>query len=150
MPELRFQLRREDWPPQERILVRRLVLTFGVLCAVLVAVNAAMLRDEPGRWGHVALTVALVGAIAWLLARRRVRRARAQWTSFAIVLDGDRLRRELHGARTVEIARADVEAVEERPEGIWVTGGGRRVLAPRVIGDFDGCRAAIRSWRSGA
>lgn len=149
MAEIRFRLRDDAWPPQERALVRRLARSLGVMLVLLVVADALLLRDAPGRWGTVSLTVFLVAGVGFLLARRRVARARAQWASFAIVLDGDRLRRELAGARPLEIARGEVRSVEERAEGLVVLAEGRQLLAPRLLADYGACRAAIEAWRAG-
>ncbi len=149
MLPVRATLRRDLWPPRERRMVRRLALSLGVLVSVIVAADAAILRDEPGRWGHVVLTAALVGAIAALLGLRQVSRARARWASFRLVVSDDAIRREMDGARPLEIPRAEAVRVAEGPAGILVAARGRQLGVPREVDGYERVRDALAAWGTG-
>jgi hypothetical protein len=131
-----------------RRLRRRLAATLVATAAVVTAVWAAALRPQGAGWGTLAFSLALLLALAALSLRRRVRRLEARWSSFAVVLDEGGVAREVAGAAPVRIARADVEAVEERAAGIVVRGrGGAALLVPRDVEGYDRAREALAAWR---
>lgn len=127
-------------------MVRRLAGSLAVLVAVLVAVDAALLAGEPDRWRHVALTAALVAAIATALGASRVTRARSRWASYRVVVTDDAIRREVSGARPLEIARGEAIRVAEGPQGLLVVAADRQVGVPRELDAYDAMREALLRW----
>jgi len=126
---------------------RRFAFTLAVTAAIVVAAWAFALRAQGAGAGTLLFSLGLLLALAILSLRRRMRRLHARWGSFEITLDDDALSREVDGFAPVRIARADVEAVAELPEGLVVRGrGGAALLVPRDLEGYARLRSALAGW----
>jgi heme/copper-type cytochrome/quinol oxidase subunit 4 len=96
----------------------------------------------------ILLLMSLVLAASLYTGRKR---ARVQLTSYVVTLDADRIRWDVQGTPTIEVARSDVTAIEERrPGGLAVYGRDRRkfVGVSDDIADYAAIRERLASWRA--
>lgn len=144
----RFRFREDVLHAAASRLRRRFALTLAATGAIVVLVWATALRAQGAGPGTLAFSVVFLLGVATLSLRRRMRRLHARWDSFAVTIEGERVVREVAGFRPLSIARADVEAIEERAEGIVVRGrGGQVLLVPRDLDGYARARAALAAWR---
>ncbi|HET8542291.1 MAG TPA: hypothetical protein VFL83_20620 [Anaeromyxobacter sp.] len=147
MPTERFRFREDVLRAAAARTRRRFATTLVATAAVIVAVWSAALRPQGAGWGTLAFSLALLLALAAVSMGRRMRRLHARWGSFEIALGEDAIGREVSGFAPVRIARADVEAVGERADGLVVRGrGGVLLLVPREIDGYARLRAAVAAW----
>ncbi len=126
---------------------RRLATTLLATSAIVVAIWAAALRPKGAGWETLAFSLGLLLALAALSVRRRMRRLHARWDSFEIALDEDAIARQVSGFAPLRIARADVEAIGERVDGIVVRArGGAALLVPREIDGYARVRELLAGW----
>jgi hypothetical protein len=144
----RHRFREDVLHTASRRLRRRFGLTLAATAAVVVLVWAAALRPQGAGLGTLAFSLVLLLGVAALSVRRRLRRLHGRWESFVVIVGDDRVSREVAGFRPVSIARADVEAVEERAEGLVVRGrDGATLLVPRDVEGYARAREALLGWR---
>ena len=129
-----------------RITRTRSVMTF-VIIEGFVAYYGRAKSGSPG----LTLVMMAVSALALGIGFfRGTRRVRQQLTSYVVTLNDDRIRRDIAGMPAIEIARADVTAIEERrPGGLAVYGGTRRNFVG-VNDDTEGyaaIREELATWR---
>jgi hypothetical protein len=147
MPTERFRFREDVLRAAAARTRRRLATTLVATAAVVVAVWSAALRPKGAGWGTLAFSLALLLALAGLSMRRRMRRLHARWGSFEIVVDEVAISRQVSGFAPVRIARADVESIGERADGVVVRGrGGAALLVPREIDGYARLREALAGW----
>ncbi len=147
MPTERYRFREDVLRDAARRTRRRLAATLVATGAIVVAVWATALRAQGAGVGTLAFSLALLCALALFSMRRRMGRLHARWASFAVTLDDEAVVREVAGVAPVRIARADVAAVEERPEGIVVRGrSGAALLVPRDLDGYTRAREALARW----
>lgn len=129
---------------------RRFAATLVATAAIVAAIWSAALRPKGAGWGTLAFSLALLLALAAFSLRRRMRRLHARWASFEIALDEDAIARQVSGFPPVRIARAEVEGIGERADGIVVRArGGAALLVPRDIDGYARLREALAAWRAG-
>ncbi len=143
----RFRFREEVLRAAAAQTRRRFATTLVATAAIVVAIWAAALRPKGAGWGTLAFSVALLLALAAFSLRRRMRRLHARWGSFEIAIDGTAISRQVSGFAPIRIARADVETVGERADGIVVRArGGAALLVPRAIDGYARLREALAAW----
>lgn len=126
---------------------RRLGLTLLATAAIVVAVWSVALRARGAGVGTLAFSLALLVALAAVSMRRRMGRLHARWASFEVRVEDGAVVREVVGAAPLRIARAEVTAVEERPEGLVVRGrSGAALLVPRDLDGYPRAREALARW----
>lgn len=129
---------------------RRLALTLLATAALVLAVWATALRPQGAGVGTLAFSLGLLVALAAISLRRRMGRLHARWASFEVRIEEDAVVREVAGAAPLRIARADVTAVEERPEGLVVRArSGAALLVPREVDGYPSAREALARWSPG-
>jgi hypothetical protein len=150
VPTERYRFREEILRDAARRTRRRLALTLLATGAIVVAVWATALRAQGAGAGTLVFSLALLSALAAVSMRRRMGRLHARWASFEVRLDDDAVVREVVGVAPVRIARGDVLAVEERPEGLVVRGrSGAALLVPRELDGYARAREALARWAPG-
>ncbi len=126
---------------------RRFATTLVATTAIVTGAWAMALRPQGAGWGTLAFSLALLAGLAALSLRRRMRRLHERWASFEIALEDGALSRQVSGFAPVRIARAEIEAIAERPEGLVVRGrGGAAVLVPRELDGYARVRDALTAW----
>ena len=76
-----------------------------------------------------------------------MRRLHARWESFEIAFAEGAISRQLSGVAPLRIARADVEGIGERADGLVVRGrGGALLLVPRELDGYARLREALAAW----
>ena len=147
MPTERYRFREEVLRDAARRTLRRGALTLLVTAALVVAVWATALRGRGAGAGTLVFSLGLLLALAAVSMRRRMGRLHARWASFEVRVEDDAVLREVAGVAPVRIARGDVAAVEERPEGLVVRGGsGAVLLVPRDVEGYARAREALARW----
>jgi hypothetical protein len=150
MPPERYRFREDVLRDAARRTRRRLALTLAASAGLVVALWAGALRPRGAGAGTLAFSLVFLAALAALSARRRMGRLHARWASFEVRLDEEAIVREVAGAAPVRIARAEVAAIEERPEGLLVRGrSGEALLVPRQVDGYAGAREALARWVPG-
>ena len=126
---------------------RRLLVGLGAAIAAATAMWAGVLRPRGAGGSTLAFAVALLGILALLSLRRRLRRLVARWSSFQVTLDADAVAREVEGFPPIRIARSEVASIEERPEGVVVRSvHGAALLVPRELDGYERARDALARW----
>ncbi len=126
---------------------RRLAVSMVATAAAVAGLWGAVLRPRGSGAGTLAFALVLLGVLALLSLRRRLRRLVARWTSFEVTVDGGGISRAVAGFPPIRIARADVAAVDERGAGLVVRGrGGASLLVPREIEGYERARALLAAW----
>src|SRR5512138_2466632 len=147
----RFRFREQVLRGAAARTLRRFAATLAATSALFGAVWAAALRPQGAGWGTLAFSLALLLALAAFSMRRRMRRLHARWESFEVALDADAIARQVTGFAPVRIARADVESVGERADGLVVRGrGGALLLVPRELDGYARLREALAVWAATA
>ena len=147
MPPERFRFREDVLRAAAARTRRRFATTLVATAAVVGAVWSAALRPQGAGWGSLAFSLAFLLALAAFSMRRRMRRLHARWDSFEIALEDGAISRQVAGAAPLRIARADVEAVGERPDGLVVRArGGLALLVPRDVEGYARLREALAAW----
>lgn len=150
MAEERFRFREDVLRAAAGKTRRRLGATLAAAAAGVVGFWAWFLRPQGAGAGTLAFSLAFLLALAAFSLRKRMRRLHARWGSFEVSIDESEVRREVVGAPAVRIARAEVAAVEERPEGLVVRArGGGALLVPRGLDRFARARELLAAWSSG-
>ncbi len=130
---------------------RRFATTLAATAAIVAVVWAAALRPRGAGWGTLAFSLGLLLALAAVSLRHRMRRLHARWASFEIALDGEAIARRVDGFAPLRIARAEVDTIGERPDGIVVRArGGAALLLPRELDGYARLREALAGWGIGA
>ncbi len=151
MPTERFRFRDDVLRGAAAHTRRRFATTLAVTASIVAAVWAVALRAQGAGWGTLTFSLALLLALAAFSIRRRMRRLYARWESFEIALDEDAIARQVTGFAPLRIARADVESVGERADGLVVRGrGGAVLIAPRDLEGYDRLREALAGWAPAA
>ncbi len=146
----RFRFRGEVLRAAAARTRRRFAATLLVTAAIVVALWSAALRPKGAGWGTLAFSLGLLGAVAALSIARRMRRLHARWSSFEIALEGDAISRRVTGGPPLRIARADVETIGERADGIVVRArGGAALVVPRALEGYARVREALAGWGAG-
>ncbi len=146
----RFRFRGEVLRAAAARTRRRFAATLLVTAAIVVALWSAALRPKGAGWGTLAFSLGLLLALAAFSIGRRMRRLHARWGSFEIALGEDAIAREVAGFPPLRIARADVEGIGERADGIVVRArGGTALLVPREIEGYARIREALAGWGAG-
>lgn len=149
MAEERFRFREDVLRTAAGKTRRRLGLTLLAAATGVVAFWALALREQGSGAGTLVLSLAFLFALAAVSMRRRMRRLHARWGSFEVTIGQDAVERVVTGVAPVRIARTDVLAVEERPEGLVVEArSGAALLVPRGIEDFVRARDLLSAWVS--
>jgi hypothetical protein len=147
MPTDRFRFREEVLRAAARRTRRRLALTLLATGALVVAVWGTALRGRGAGVGTLVFALGLLLALAAVSTRRRMGRLHARWASFEVRLEEDAVLREVVGVPPVRIARGDVAAVEDRPEGLVVRArSGEALLVPREVDGYARAREALARW----
>jgi hypothetical protein len=147
MPTERFRFRQDVLRAAAARTRRRFAATLVATAAIVAAIWSAALRPKGAGWGTLAFSLALLVALAALSMRRRMRRLHARWASFEIALDADSIGREVSGFAPLRIARAEVERIGERADGIVVRArGGAALLVPRDVDGYARLREALAAW----
>ncbi len=150
MPTDRFRFREDVLRAAAARTRRRFAATLVATAAIVAAIWSAALRPRGAGWGTLAFSLALLLALAALSIRRRMRRLHARWASFEIALDDDGIARQVSGFAPVRIARAEVERIGERADGIVVRArGGAALLVPREIDGYARLRETLAAWGAG-
>ncbi len=143
----RFRFREEVLRAAASRTRRRIVLTLAAAAPLVAIAWAWTWRRGGSGYGTLAFALALLLVLAGLSARKRLGRLHARWATFAIVLGEEELRREVEGFPSARIARAEVEAIEELPQGLVVRGPGEAsILVPREVEGWDRIREALSRW----
>lgn len=147
MPEERFRFPEDALRAAAGRTRRRLAATLAVAAAGVVAFWGAILRSEGATAGTLVFALAFLVVLAAFSMRRRMRRLHARWGSFEVTIGPDAVARDGVGAPPVRIGRADVAAIEVRPEGVVVRSrSGAAVLVPRGVERFDRARDLLDAW----
>ena len=127
---------------------RRLFVALLAAAAAVVFLWGAALRPRGASLGSLGFALALLGALALVSLRRRLRRLVARWSSFELTIAADAVAREVEGFAPIRIARADVESVEERAQGLLVRSrSGAALLVPRELDGYERARELLSAWR---
>jgi hypothetical protein len=145
-----YRLSAAAWAAEARRVGRRALALALAAALAVVGAWAAVLRDRGAGPGTLVLPLGALAVLAWLSHRARMRRSRARWEGFRLVLEDGGIRRELPGFPTVAIPRGEVAAVDEGPRGIAVRARDRALLVPVQLEGFAEVRAALAAWRPGA
>ena len=115
--------------------------------AIVAGVWALALRPRGSPSRTLAFSLGLLLGLAALSLGRRMQRLHARWSTFEIALDEDAIARTVSGYPPLRIARADVETVGERADGIVVRGrGGAALLVPRDLDGYAQLRETLAGW----
>ncbi|HEX9049760.1 MAG TPA: hypothetical protein VF841_04440 [Anaeromyxobacter sp.] len=151
MPTERFRFREDVLRAAAARTRRRFSATLVATAAIVAAIWSAALRPKGAGWGTLAFALSLLLALAAVSLRRRMRRLHARFGSFEIALDEDAIARQVAGFAPLRIARADVEKIGERADGIVVRArGGAALLVPRDVEGYARLREALAAWGMGA
>jgi hypothetical protein len=147
MPAERFRFPDAVLRVAARRTLRRLALTLLAAAALVVALWAIALRPQGAGAGTLAFALAFLAALAAVSTRRRMRRLHARWGSFEVRIEDDAVVREVTGFRSVRIAREEIAAADERPEGLVVRGrAGAVLLVPRDVDGYARARERLLAW----
>lgn len=126
---------------------RRILLTLAATAPLVAIAWAWTLRRGGSGYGTLAFALALLLVLAGLSARKRLGRLHARWATFAIVLGEEEIRREVEGFPPARIARSEVTAIEELPQGLVVHGPAETsILVPREVAGWERIREALSRW----
>jgi hypothetical protein len=143
----RFRFRPEVLRAAASRTRRRVLASAVATAAAAAALWGVVLRPRGGGPGALAFALALLGLLALLSLRRRLRRLHARWSSFEVALRDDGIARTVDGFPPIAIARAEVSGVEERPTGLVVRGArGAALLVPREVEGYERVRALVAAW----
>lgn len=142
-----FRLRPEGFEADRRKRLRALVGRLAVMTAIVVGVEAFVLRGNLDAIGFSLVTLAIVALVIAVAVRRRIARWRAQWSTFEVVITEDDLTRSVQGYPTLRIPRSNVSGIDEAPEGLSVRAGKlTAVWLPRAIDGYDLLRERLSTW----
>ncbi len=143
----RFRFREDVLRAAARRTRRRLAATLVAAAAAVAGVWATALRERGAGTGSLAFALGLLVVLAAFSLRGRMRRLHARWASFEIALDEGAIAREVTGFPRLELARADIAAIEERAAGLVVRGrAGAALLVPREVEGYARVREALSGW----
>ena len=126
---------------------RRLLLSLLAAAVAVVGLWGAALRPRGASPGSLGFALALLALLAFLSLRRRLRRLVVRWSSFQLTVEEDSVAREVEGFPAIRIARADVESVEERAQGLVVRSrSGQALLVPRELEGYERARELLAAW----
>lgn len=146
-PQL-FRFRQDVLSAARSRMRRRLLLSVGAAALAILALWGGILRRQGSTLGTLAFALILLGVLAALSLRKRLRRLDARWSSFGVHLDEEGISREVIGFPSIRIARADIAAVEERGAGLVVRGrAGQALLVPREVDGYERIRELLAAWR---
>ncbi len=134
----RYHLGPESWPNVLRgMAITGIVLVVSSLA--LVALKAISPLDAILFLGPLALGFAVYG----------VRRQRAWWRTFEIVVDDERLVRRAAYCEDLEFLRTEIAEVGAAPGGFLVIeamSGGKRLVVPKYLEGLPELRATLETW----
>ena len=129
---------------------RRLLAALLVAAAAATVMWAGVLRPRGASPGTLVFALALLGLLALLSLRRRLRRLVARWSSFRLTIDDEGVTREVEGFPPLRIARSEVASVEERAVGLLVRSrAGASLIVPREIEGYERARDLLAGWARG-
>jgi hypothetical protein len=147
MASERFRFREDVLRAVARRTRRRFAASLAATAAIVAGVWFLALRPQGSGWGTLAFSLGLLLGLAALSLGRRMRRLHARWSTFEIALDEDAIARTVSGFPPLRIARADVETIRERADGIVVRGrGGAALLVPRDLDGYAQLRETLAGW----